>query len=279
MTALFAPPSPRRRTLVERRVFGLLLVCLMLAGCGMPAWGQVLLYPPSPAIPAEIAAVYGARSPVVGQDVNYRVRLAQTSPSPVEYYWDFGDGTLAEGNNAVHHYRQPGRYRLTVSVRNQHGSDAETLVIRVVAPPPIAESDSGATSGAAAEPPPGTPAPEALHQAALAEDAASRRPVPGLHGGAIQWNEGGYAWRMRTYFEYAAAEQEARRCRQAGYRVGIVRDASGPGSTVYRVVLGQFGSVEAALRAKRALPYRTGVLLMELAGVIPEPAGAPSPRP
>jgi hypothetical protein len=195
------------------------------------------------------------------------VRLTRTSSTPVEYYWDFGDGTLAEGNNAVHHYRRPGRYRLTVTARNRQGRDADTVYIMVRPRPAVAAADSSAED-------PELASADAVRRAVLAEPAAAVPPpaepaATGLRGGTIRWENGGYTWRVRTYFEAAAAEHEARRYLHDGFRVGILRDASGPGSTAYRVVIGQFPSVAAALRAQAALPHQTGTLLMDLSDVAP----------
>ncbi len=49
--------------------------------------------------------------------------------APVEYNWDFGDGTDGEGANPSHVYDQPGTYTVTLSVENDYGSDVSSLTI------------------------------------------------------------------------------------------------------------------------------------------------------
>lgn len=224
--------------------------------------------------------IYGRRALRTGEAENYRVRLPDQTPNPIEYVWDFGDGTLAEGNNVVHRYRKAGRYRIAVTIRNPYGSDADTFFVTVTGPPveatpPADAASPGKTERTARAPAASPSAPPGGSPTALQTKELTERAVPvvgtGLGGRQIAWQEGGYAWRMRTHFELAAAERQAREYQNAGYRVGIITDESGPGSTVYRVVIGQFDSVEKALRAKPHLPYQVGVFLTELSGMVPDP--------
>jgi hypothetical protein len=43
---------------------------------------------------------------------------------PLEFAWDFGDGTLAPGVQAAHAYIAPGSYRITFTVRDVNGNVA-----------------------------------------------------------------------------------------------------------------------------------------------------------
>lgn len=49
---------------------------------------------------------------------------------PLQFAWDFGDGTLAAGVQAAHAYVAPGSYRITFTVRDVNGNAArdEALV-------------------------------------------------------------------------------------------------------------------------------------------------------
>jgi PKD repeat protein/opacity protein-like surface antigen len=47
--------------------------------------------------------------------------------TPLEYMWNFGDGTTGTGANPTHVYSQPGTYNVTLTVRNNAGSDTATL--------------------------------------------------------------------------------------------------------------------------------------------------------
>ena len=55
------------------------------------------------------------------------------------YYWDFGDGSAAEGPVAAHVYAEPGTYSVRLSVRDAtqlpNREQSDTLVVRVSAPP------------------------------------------------------------------------------------------------------------------------------------------------
>lgn len=255
---------PARRCSATRR--NRLAACLVLFLClttsVAQAQNRATLRPAPKNQAAEIEEVYGKRTVQAGEQVNFRARLVHGTTREVEYHWDFGDGTRAEGNGVVHRYKKPGQYRLSVSVRNPHGKDTETLMISVTepatpAPPPVTETRTPpvpATSTAGARP-------AAQPKSAPPSPAVTR---PGVRGGSIDFAQGGYAWRVRSHFELPQAEQEARQYKQAGYRVGLITDDQGPGTTAYRIVIGQFDSVEQALRAKPGLPHQTGVLLMDL---------------
>lgn len=53
---------------------------------------------------------------------------------PLQFTWDFGDGTLAAGTQATHVYIAPGSYRITFTVRDVNGDAArESTQIDVLA--------------------------------------------------------------------------------------------------------------------------------------------------
>jgi PKD repeat protein len=59
---------------------------------------------------------------------------------PLQYRWDFGDGTILQGPNPVHTYQSPGTYPIHLVVENQYGrSDAYGVV--TVGQPPIADME------------------------------------------------------------------------------------------------------------------------------------------
>lgn len=45
--------------------------------------------------------------------------------------WDFGDGHTSTDLYATHYYSEPGTYTATLTVFNNHGSDATTYTIEV----------------------------------------------------------------------------------------------------------------------------------------------------
>jgi PKD repeat protein len=59
---------------------------------------------------------------------------------PLQYRWDFGDGTVLQGPDPVHSYQSPGTYSMQLTVENQYGrSDAYALV--TVGELPIADME------------------------------------------------------------------------------------------------------------------------------------------
>jgi hypothetical protein len=67
----------------------------------------------------------------------------------------------------------------------------------------------------------------------------------------INWDRGGYTWVVETHLDRTEAEHSVQFYRDFSYPVGISVDRLGGGSTAYRIVLGQFGTEGAALRANR----------------------------
>lgn len=212
--------------------------------------------------PVRIVAVYGRRQLTVGKAENYRARTAAGAEQPVIFRWSMGDGTRAVGNNVTHRYERPGRYRIIVTARNAKGTDSDTTFVDVVAASPrgVALGASGAqavlvdpsvsTSAATEDKRPGVPG------GGIA--ASPRNPVESaLEGGTIDWSRGGYGLLVATHFASRNAEAEAFRFRDAGFRVGIITDDSGRGSTVYRVLVGQFSTEEAAVEGRRLMLRRS----------------------
>lgn len=51
--------------------------------------------------------------------------------SNLQYQWDFGDGTTANGNTASHSYYTSGSYTITLTVTDAHGSDVSNQQVNV----------------------------------------------------------------------------------------------------------------------------------------------------
>lgn len=58
---------------------------------------------------------------------------------PLEYRWDFGDGTTATGLLASHSFSSPGDYQVIFTASNEGSVDRDTLSVSVVPPPVPAE--------------------------------------------------------------------------------------------------------------------------------------------
>lgn len=80
---------------------------------------------------ARIEQIEPAKPPV-GEMM--RVTGTGHGAQPLEFAWDFGDGTLAVGSQASHTYVAPGDYRLTLTVRGASGDSASDTTIVAVAP-------------------------------------------------------------------------------------------------------------------------------------------------
>lgn len=49
----------------------------------------------------------------------------------IEYFWDFGDGTFADGKEVIHSYSLPGEYKVTLTVNNGVESDKDEVTVNV----------------------------------------------------------------------------------------------------------------------------------------------------
>ncbi len=73
---------------------------------------------------------------------------------PVEYRWDFGDGTTATGLSASHSYAQAGPYTATFTATNRGSTDAGTCTVRVIAPAEIVTITANQTTVSICDPDP-----------------------------------------------------------------------------------------------------------------------------
>jgi len=78
----------------------------------------------------------------VAQLVAFTAQASQDPQGlPLEFNWDFGDGTDADGSQATHAWRSPGLYTVTLHAANLAGKEAfDTVVVTVRAdlPPVVA---------------------------------------------------------------------------------------------------------------------------------------------
>ena len=68
----------------------------------------------------------------VGQTVTFSATVAGTRP--IDFTWNFGDGTTANTLTATHAYTEPGTYEATLTATNEAGTDACTVTVTVVDP-------------------------------------------------------------------------------------------------------------------------------------------------
>ena len=77
--------------------------------------------------PAEILFVGGAHDEFVFD------ASGSTDPDgePLTYHWDFGDNTKGRGPKAAHTFDKPGRYQVTLAVRDSSGTGCASATDQV----------------------------------------------------------------------------------------------------------------------------------------------------
>jgi hypothetical protein len=154
-----------------------------------------------------------------------------------------GDGTLSIGNNIVHGYERPGRFRVRVWARNSVSVDSSEIIVRVradeVVPvePPVVAAKVESPPNAQARRRPGQNT--SVHEAPINEE---------IEQGQV------FAWVLGTHLEKSSAErslQEYRASNVPGVR--ILEDRSGKGATAWRVAIGNYVSLDSAVRSKEKI--------------------------
>lgn len=258
--------SPTDRRLPSPGVLALLTGAVLLAAA-LPA-GTVRAQPYALGKDRpNVVKIHGDRTVEAGVLQNYRAQIVYGARAPLEYFWDFGDGSFAEGNNVAHRFEEPGTYEVTLVTRNGRGTSVERFTITVE---PSSHPRPATAEAATGDDPPVTRTSSGGAPAAKTRKAAppSRRParLPGSPASGIAWSQGGYTWVVATHLVREGAEADVQRFRNAEYQTGLVIDDSGPGSTAYRVVIGQYATEKAALAARASLPQDIpgGVWLLPL---------------
>lgn len=90
-----------------------------------------LIFTTDPVADGEVQAIEGQPG-----TVSFR---ATDSKDYTSALWDFGDGHTSTDLYATHYYSEPGTYTATLTVFNNHGSDATTYTIEV----PSADAGGG----------------------------------------------------------------------------------------------------------------------------------------
>lgn len=194
-----------------------------------------------------IVQIYGRTRLETGQEENYRARVNDRAARPITFRWSMGDGTLAEGNNVAHRYTRPGRYRVIVTARNARGIDTDSTFVTVTAAPrQVTVKDDPASD----------PTPSSRNASARTATPSVSRESAVRSTATIDWDRGGYTLMVGTFTDARQAENHALALRRDGYRTGIVVDERDGMSTVYRVVVGQFETGDAAAAERRLMVQR-----------------------
>ena len=93
---------------------------LSLCGCGLLCFGPEARFEVAPVV------IYA------GEKASFDGASSTSGASIVSYSWTFGDGESASGQQATHTYAEPGRYQVTLKVRDAAGQTGKAVEEAVV---------------------------------------------------------------------------------------------------------------------------------------------------
>ncbi len=94
-----------------------------------------------PPVPAGVVSFSSTPANTVCLNNDVRFSTSARGDAPVNYAWNFGDGSTGTGANPTHRYTRAGTYTVTLNVNNAAGSDSRTMQITANncdTPPPTA---------------------------------------------------------------------------------------------------------------------------------------------
>lgn len=96
-----------------------------------------------PAEPQIFSRIIGPSSVIAGADIVLRGEALGLEKKPLEnarFFWNFGDGAIAEGLSALHSYNFPGKYVVVLEASSGKFSGSSRLQIEVIPTPIIIKS-------------------------------------------------------------------------------------------------------------------------------------------
>jgi PKD repeat protein len=83
-----------------------------------------------PPVPAQVVTLSANPNPgTEGEPVRFSSSVR--GDSPVDYEWDFGDGSTAQSTSPTHVYNEPGAYQVTLNVSNDVGRDSRSISVEI----------------------------------------------------------------------------------------------------------------------------------------------------
>jgi len=72
----------------------------------------------------------------VGQEILFDgSQSSDPNDDPLDFYWDFGDGSKSSDKKPAHIYQNPGEYLVTLTVDDGMASSSATATIKILSPP------------------------------------------------------------------------------------------------------------------------------------------------
>ena len=83
-----------------------------------------------PPVPAEVVTMNASPNPgTEGEPVSFSANVR--GDTPVDYNWDFGDGSTGSGASPSHTFDEPGTYTVSLGVSNEAGEGSRTMTLTV----------------------------------------------------------------------------------------------------------------------------------------------------
>ena len=102
--------------------------------------------------PVEVLAIDCPEELTTGEAGSFSASINEGASEPLEYRWDFGDGTTANAIAGSHSYAQGGTYTVTFTATNDGSTDTATCSVRVIAPAEIVTVTANNTTVNTCEP-------------------------------------------------------------------------------------------------------------------------------
>lgn len=96
-----------------------------------PATVDSYVAPPAPSVYADAGS---DRTVIVGADVEFDASAYDNTqtlldPSTIRFLWNFGDGTTAEGDAALHHFSYPGKYAVELEIADNRDAAGAQIIV------------------------------------------------------------------------------------------------------------------------------------------------------
>ena len=95
-----------------------------------------------PTVPVEATEVSGPDQLATNEEGIFEARVNEDADEPLEFMWNYGDGTTDMGLMTSKSYVEPGEYEVTFTARGPRNEDTRTTEVTVLAPAEIVTIDA-----------------------------------------------------------------------------------------------------------------------------------------